>query len=232
MFSAAPLHAGVSMAQVTNILNRASRQAGVSLSAHALTIFERYYHELLFWNAHMSLVSASSPRDIAVKHFCDSLTIARFISSPQGRLLDIGSGAGFPGIPLKIAIDTLPVTLVESSRKKSSFLKHIVRSLGLNDLTVRNRRIEGLIAEGAMRATCDTVTSRATFSLAEFLEIGSYFLAPTGILLAMKGKEVTREIDDAAATAVARGITLRECHRLQLPITGDSRTILVYVRSA
>jgi len=216
------------MSEIKDILSTASRELHIPLRAHALTIFERYYHELLFWNARMALVSASSPRDVAVKHFCDSLTIAPFIASARGHLLDIGAGAGFPGIPLKIAMDTLSITLVESSRKKSSFLKHVVRTLGLAGVTVENGRIEGLTGAAAMRNRFDTVTSRATLTLAVFLETGSHFLAPGGVLIAMKGREVGREIEEAAPAAVKAGLTLREHHRLRLPVTGDHRTILVY----
>jgi 16S rRNA (guanine527-N7)-methyltransferase len=216
------------MSEIKDILSSASREMHVPLRAHALTIFERYYHELLFWNARMALVSATTPRDVAVKHFCDSLTIAPFLSSSQGRLLDIGAGAGFPGIPLKIAMDTLSITLVESSRKKSSFLKHVVRTLGVAGVTVENGRIENLTGDATMRTRFDTVTSRATFTLAALLEKGSSFLAPDGVLIAMKGKEADREIKEAAPAAEMAGLALREHHRMRLPVTGDHRTILVY----
>lgn len=200
----------------------------VPLRAPALTIFERYYHELLFWNARMALVSASSPHDIVIKHFCDSLSIVPFIISPRGGLLDIGAGAGFPGIPLKIAMDTLSITLVESSRKKCSFLKHIVRSLALEGVTVAQGRVEACATNGAMQNRFDTVTSRATFSLPVFLEYGSRFLAPGGVLIAMKGRAPGREIKDAEPAAGKAGLTLTTHHQMQLPMTGDARTVLVY----
>jgi 16S rRNA (guanine527-N7)-methyltransferase len=218
------------MSDIKEILSTASREMHIPLRAHAITIFERYYHELLFWNAHMALVSASSPLEIAVKHFCDSLTITPFIASTQGCLLDIGAGAGFPGIPLKIAMDTLSITLVESSRKKSSFLKHIVRTLNLASVTIENGRIEDLVVNAAMRSRFDTVTSRATFALPAFLEHGSQFLAPGGVLIAIKGRDAKQEIEEAKPTALRAGVALREHHRLRLPVTGDCRTILVYSR--
>jgi 16S rRNA (guanine527-N7)-methyltransferase len=216
------------MTDIKEILCAASRDMHIPLQAHALTIFERYYHELLFWNARMALVSSSSPLDIAVKHFCDSLTIAPFITSPRGRLLDIGAGAGFPGIPIKIIMDALSVALVESSRKKSSFLKHVVRTLGLAGVTIENRRIEDCAVSTAMRSCFDTVTSRATFALPALLEKGSRFLAPGGVLIAMRGRNARTEIEEAEPAAGDAGLTLETHHRLRLPVTGDFRTILVY----
>ena len=219
------------MSDIKEILSTASGEMCCPIKFHTLTIFERYYHELLLWNDRMALVSASSPLDIAVKHFCDSLTIVPFIASPTGTLLDIGAGAGFPGIPIKIVMETLAVTLVESSRKKSSFLKHVVRTLHLNGITIEHGRIEDLVVGTAMRHNFDTVISRATFPLRSLLEQGGPFLAPDGVLIAMKGRNAEREIDEATPTAVRVGLMLKEHHRLRLPVTGDSRTILVFSRT-
>ena len=146
------------------------------------------YEELLVWNNKFNLFSTKSDRDIIIKHFIDSLTLLPYIKYETSRVLDIGSGAGFPGIPLKIALNSLKVFLLESSRKKSSFLKHVIRSLRLTDAAVINNRTEFLMEDDTYRDYFQVVTSRATVKLPEFLQLGAFFLAPEGLLIAMKGK--------------------------------------------
>ena len=115
--------------RVSQILSEAANALGMALGKGELSLFAAYYAELLAWNNKINLVSAKSERDIIIKHFIDSLTLLPYIKHETCRVLDIGSGAGFPGIPLKIAVNSLKVFLLESSRKKTSFLKHVIRSL-------------------------------------------------------------------------------------------------------
>jgi 16S rRNA (guanine527-N7)-methyltransferase len=150
--------------KLSQILSEAANAMGIALGKGEHSLFAAYYGELLAWNRKINLVSVKSDRDIIIKHFIDSLTLLPYIRHNTCRVLDIGSGAGFPGIPLKIAVNSLKVFLLESSRKKSSFLKHVIRSLDLTDTVVIHNRAE-LLMDEAYRGFFQIVTSRATFKL-------------------------------------------------------------------
>ena len=209
-------------------LSDAVKDIGVKLEDRELSLFTTYYHELLTWNKKINLVSVRSDLDIPIKHFIDSLTLLPYIKSKTGQVLDIGSGAGFPGIPLKIALNSLTVVLLESSRKKSSFLKHIIRSLNLTDITVINNRGESLMEDETYRGRFEVVISRATFKLPQLLRIGGFFLSPYGSLIAMKSKRSDEELTEASDMSQKVGLKYIASHDLTLPITGDFRKIIIY----
>ena len=143
--------------------------------------------ELLHWNHTINLTTIIDPYQVAVKHFVDSLAPAKLIS-PGAALLDIGSGGGFPGIPLKVAIPSLAVTLIDASRKKVNFLKHIIRTLKLKGIEALCIRAEDLAAEPAHRKRFDVITSRALTDLKSFIRQALPLLASTGAIIALKGK--------------------------------------------
>ena len=209
-------------------LSDAAKDIGFNLEDRELSLFTTYYHELLTWNKKINLVSVRSDLDIPIKHFIDSLTLLPHIKSKTGQVLDIGSGAGFPGIPLKIALNALTVVLLESSRKKSSFLKHIIRSLNLTDITVINNRSEILMEDETYRGRFEVVISRATLKLPQLLWIGGFFLSPNGSLIAMKSKRSDEELTEAADMSQKVGLKYIASHDLTLPITGDFRKIIIY----
>ena len=209
-------------------LSDAAKDIGFNLEDRELSLFTTYYHELLTWNKKINLVSVRSDLDIPIKHFIDSLTLLPYIKSKTGQVLDIGSGAGFPGIPLKIALNALTVVLLESSRKKSSFLKHIIRSLNLTDITVINNRSEILMEDETYRGRFEVVISRATLKLPQLLWIGGFFLSPNGSLIAMKSKRSDEELTEAADMSQKVGLKYIASHDLTLPITGDFRKIIIY----
>lgn len=214
-----------------DILFTTASSLGISLSEKALLLFETYHRELLTWNKKINLVSVKSALDIPIKHFLDSLTLVPFIQDTSGQVLDIGSGAGFPAIPLKIAVNSLKISLLESSRKKTSFLKHIIRTLHLTDIPVIHNRAEYLMEDEAYRGTFTVVTSRATLKLPHFLRMGAYFLAPKGILIAMKSKRAEEELREGANVSQNLGYHYIARHDITLPITGDFRTIIIYEKS-
>ncbi len=171
---------------ISHILATGANALGITLGAREVSQFTTYYNELLSWNEKINLVSVKSDLDIPIKHFIDSLTLLPFIENKTGRLLDIGSGAGFPGIPLKIVLNSMNVSLLESSRKKTSFLKHIIRSINLTDISVIHNRAENLMEDDSYRGCFDVVTTRATLKLPEFLQMGAFFLSGNGTLIAMR----------------------------------------------
>ena len=210
------------------ILSDCARCMGITLTDRELSLFSAYYRELLVWNKKINLVSANSAPDIPVKHIIDSLTPLPFITNKSGTLLDIGTGGGFPGIPLKIALPSLKVFLLESSRKKTSFLKHIIRILNLDDITVIHDRVENIVADDVYRGRFDVIISRATFKLPVLLQISTFFPVNDGIVMAMKGKSLTNELKDAVEISDALGLAFMACHEMRLPVTQDIRQIVIF----
>lgn len=190
--------------------------AGVFLPQECIGAFERYYRELLFWNAAVNLTAITAPEDIAVKHFIDSL-LPLTVFDLQGSLADIGSGAGFPGIPLKIVRPGLRVSLIESSRKKANFLRHIVRTLKLANTVVLEQRAETLCDLPAF----DNVIARAFSDTDTLLKMALPLLKDNGFAVVMKAKE------EGAVTAV-QNLKLLQKSSVTLPEQMGARTILVY----
>jgi len=163
--------------------------------------FDAYRRELLKWNEKTNLISEKSAREIESRHFLDSLTALKFIEPENSRIIDIGCGAGFPGIPLKIASPALQLYLLETNRKKVSFLKHIIRLLNLTDTFVLHERVENLFKDAKWKEFFDIMISRAAFKLPEMLPWGVFFLRPSGRLIALKGMDMAWEFSQAEAVA-------------------------------
>jgi 16S rRNA (guanine527-N7)-methyltransferase len=211
-------------------LSEGAAAVGVPLGNAELDLFALYHRELLLWNRRINLVSEQTSREIVVRHFVDSLTPAPWIEKPDGLLIDIGSGAGFPGIPLRIALPGLQLTLVESLRKKTSFLAHIVRTLCLDHVAIIRERVEALIGEPACAGSFDTLLSRAAFKLPELLRMASFFLKPGGLLIALKGPDPQAEIDQAETVLTVTGMVCADCRDICLPGTNLTRKIIIYKR--
>lgn len=204
---------------------------GVPLDGDQLRLFARYHQELLLWNRRINLVSETSAREVALRHFVDSLTPLPWIARPDQRLIDLGCGGGFPGIPLRIARPGLQLTLVEASRKKASFLAQVVRLLALQGVTVLQERVETLTAQAAYAGRYDTVISRAAFKLPELIAKGAPFLSPGGRLIAMKGPDPEAEMAAAEPALAAAGMVLEARRDVPLPVINLPRNIIIYKRS-
>jgi len=177
------------------------------------------YHALLVkWNQAYNLTAVRDPMAMIDRHLIDSLSILPWIG--QGRLLDVGSGPGLPGIPLAICRPHLDVTTLDSNGKKTRFQVQVKAELGLTNLNVINGRVEAVDAPGF-----DMVVSRAFASLADMLHWSGHLAAPEGVFLAMKGLYPEAEIEQIPA-----GFVLRDSHRLELPVTDGERHLLVLGR--
>lgn len=179
---------------------------GIRVSAFQIAQLGVHTQEMLLWNRKTNLTAITLPMEVAIKHVVDSLAIARWIH-PEASVLDVGSGGGFPGIPLKILMPSLSVTLIDSSRKKNSFQHHVIRKLGLANICARQTRIEALsehpdcFQSGA--PAFSVIVCRAFTDLAHFVEIAAPLLAPSGMMLAMKGKINSNELA-AVSNVVSR----------------------------
>ncbi len=157
-------------------------------------LFAVHATELLRWNQKINLTAIKDPFEVAVKHYIDSLAPAPAI--PAGAsLLDIGSGGGFPGIPLKILMPSLSVTLIDSSRKKTNFQKHVIRILGLKKIDAVHARAEEIAEEEAFANAFDIVVCRAFSSLDSFVTLALPLLAEQGTIIALKGKTAEAETE-------------------------------------
>lgn len=170
----------------------------IDLHADQLAQFATYAQMLQHWNDRINLTTIRDPHEVYRRHFLDSLSLARFWGSDPLRLVDIGSGAGFPGLALKILRPSLRLTLVESVGKKADFLRHMVQALDLADVRVLTARVEELGRVTGEREGYDLVTARAVAELRVLVEYALPLLQVHGRLLAPKGAAVHAEV--AAAT--------------------------------
>lgn len=197
----------------------------IVLAPEALNRFDIYLQELLLWNEKAGLMSVRSAEEIIIKHFVDSLMALPDVAPSRGRLLDLGSGGGFPGIPLKIALPELEVYLLEASRKKSSFLGHVIRKLSLRQAVVMHTRVEAAMKEDKYRGAFSCVISRAAFKIPDLLKIGRFFLSSDGLLIAMKGPRAAEEEIDIKEDSGWRRVACRE---FRLPADAGLRNLLIY----
>ena len=180
-----------------------------------------YLALLVRWNATYNLTAIRDPREMVAKHLLDSLAMHPYvdaIASAGGRLADLGTGPGLPGIPLAIAKPGLQVSLVESNGKKVRFLREAIRKLGLSNVEAVESRIEAFDAPGRF----DAITARALATLPAILESGGHLLRPGGVLLAMKGVVPTEEI-----AALPPGWRIREMHAMRVPGLDAERHLVV-----
>lgn len=186
-------------------------------------LFLSYIDLLRKWGKRINLSSVLSDREIIIKHLLDSLTVAEFIP-PGSRVLDIGTGAGLPGIPLYIYDASLSVALVESVGKKVAFLKEVKRSLGLSGIDIHNARAEEL--SGGMRGSFDRVTFRAVGSVDTVVALGAPYLDIGGEMVIMKGPRGKKEWEDYASRH-PESVELLFTKELKLPFSGENRVIIV-----
>jgi len=173
----------------------------------------------------MNLTRITDPEEVAVKHFIDSIAPAAMIDSGS-RVLDIGSGGGFPGIPLKIFNPTISVALIDASRKKVSFLKHIIRKLKLQNICALHVRAEDLVRKSTFAHKFDIVICRALADLDTLIDMALPLLASGGTMMALKGKYRQNEIDDLFHTFKKDGLVLN-IKRYMLPYLKSERTLIM-----
>ncbi|OCT16447.1 16S rRNA (guanine(527)-N(7))-methyltransferase [Paenibacillus pectinilyticus] len=196
----------------------------ISLSAQQLDQFEQYYKTLVEWNEKMNLTGITERDQVYLKHFYDSLSVAfNFDFEKISTLADIGSGAGFPSIPLKIAFPHLQVTIVDSLNKRILFLKEIVSQLGLTNMDCVHGRAEDIARLPKYRDHFDLVTARAVAKLQVLNEFCLPFAKNGGTFIAMKGSEIDDEINDSSYSLVELRGKVIKVNRMLLPIEESIR---------
>jgi len=206
------------MDQYRHTLEQALKQLKLDLNETQVERLLAYHQLLVKWNRAYNLTAVRDPQEMISRHLVDSLSILPWIGS--GRLLDVGSGPGLPGIPLAICRPDLDVTTLDSNGKKTRFQQQVRIELGLDNLTVINGRVEQVEA-----APFDMIVSRAFASIADMLTLSGHLAAPSGVFLAMKGLYPEAELEQIPA-----GFALQDVHRLNLPDTDGERHLLILGR--
>ncbi|MNV25861.1 Ribosomal RNA small subunit methyltransferase G [compost metagenome] len=204
------------------------------LSEHQLNVsdaidqFETYYRELVSWNEKMNLTGITDRDQVYTKHFFDSLSLAFFVNMEKVEsLADIGSGAGFPGIPLKIAFPHLQLTIADSLSKRISFLQHVCDELGLKGVTLVHGRAEDIGRLPAHRDHYDLVTARAVARMALLNEFCLPFARKGGEFAAMKGSDPMEEVAEASFSLKELRAELVKVESFKLPVEESDRHIVL-----
>jgi 16S rRNA (guanine527-N7)-methyltransferase len=210
------------------LFRRGLAELGLVLDQLQLDRFARLAAELGKWNRKINLTAIAAEEEIVVKHFLDSLTMARVVTG-TGSLLDLGSGGGFPALPLKILLPGLRVVAVDAVEKKIIFQRQAARQLGLADFTALHARGETLAATYA--EAFDWVVSRAFADLATFAAMAAPLVKRGGQIVAMKGKGGRDEAIAAKDQLRALGIMVADVIEFSLPVSGDQRSFVVLVQA-
>ena len=216
------------MSVLIETISGAAAELGISLTVKQLEQCEKFYRLLVETNKNLNLTAIVDEKDAAIKHFIDSLTCLKVMPLEKGtRLLDVGAGAGFPGIPLLICCPGLNITMIEAAAKKVSFLKQVIKELRLENIEAVHVRAEDFGRNKNHREKYDVVVSRAVASLAVLAE---YCLPPLmvgGVFVAMKGPKLQEEIKAAENALVVLGGEIRKVVAVKLPFTGDERELVL-----
>ena len=213
------------MRELKEILIKGAQELGIVLTTQVVEDYILYAEELKKWNQKINLTALKGDLQIGVKHFLDSLTVVPYLRGVK-RVLDIGSGAGFPGLPLKILFPSIELLLLESSQKKAFFLRHMVRRLGLEGAKVIHGRAQQGEIINKYSGNFDLVLSRALADLPTFLLLALPYVKQGGLILGMRGKRGEQELHEVDWKGL--GLKLVEKRRLVLPFLQETRILLLF----
>lgn len=203
--------------------------AGITLTTQQLRQFERYYELLVATNEHVNLTAITEKKDVYLKHFYDSLTVAMYeqkLKSSESTLIDIGTGAGFPSLPLKIAFPDLKITMVDALKKRVNFLQEVVDTLDLTGVEIVHGRAEDIGQNPKYRENFDYATARAVARTSVLAEYTLPFVKIGGRFLVMKGSAAYQELLDGQKALAMLGGQVNEEFVFKLP-NGDQRYIQI-----
>ncbi len=204
--------------------------SGLTLPQGCEERLELFLAQLLRWNQKVNLTAITEVQEAREKHLLDSLLLLPLLQGSE-RLLDVGSGGGFPSIPLKLAAPGLQVLSIDAVQKKIAFQRHVARLLDLQGFAAEHLRVEAVPAHPLAGGGFDVVVSRAFAALEQFAGLALPCLAPAGRIIAMKGAEGARELAQAEGTLGRLGLHCRELREFELPRSGARRSLIVLGRN-
>lgn len=212
--------------QLVKMLQASVNDLGYALTDEQIKRLDDYYHYLIEVNNNINLTSITDPAEVAVKHFADSLTCFQMNLKDSDKIMDVGSGAGFPGVVLKIFNNSLAITMLDSLQKRVDYLNNLSSKLELEQMSAIHGRAEDVGRDKNHREKYDVVVSRAVANLATLSEYCLPFAKVGGSFIAMKGPKAAEEVADAKKAVQVLGGQIEKIIELKLPITGDERTLI------
>ncbi|MEK5067717.1 16S rRNA (guanine(527)-N(7))-methyltransferase RsmG [Sporosarcina sp. FSL K6-1508] len=208
---------------------QALKEQGIELNEIQIAQFSQYFKLLVEWNEKMNLTAITDAPSVYLKHFYDSISAAFYINlNDRKTICDVGAGAGFPSIPLKICFPNLEVTIVDSLNKRIGFLKNLAEELQLENVHFVHARAEDFGQDIKYRENFDIVTARAVARLSVLAELCIPLVKKDGIFIAMKGAAADDELADAKKALSVLGATIKEQHSFTLPVENSERNIFVF----
>ena len=206
-----------------------AEKLGLTFTSRQVEQFSTCYHELLKWNKRINLTTITDYQEVQIRHFLDSLTVTLGLKKliDNDRVIDIGTGAGFPGIPLKIVFPEMKLVLLDATAKKADFLNHLTQKLGLDDVEIMVGRAEEVAHLSQYRESFDIVLSRALASLPALVELTLPFCTIGGSVIAQKKGEIKPEIEQAEKVIGLMGGILREVKDVDLDEFTDKRQLII-----
>lgn len=211
-----------------DVIQHAKTLFGIELTAEQVAMFQKYADELTAWNTHTNLTAIIEPQAVAIRHFLDSLSLTPLLKpdTPQ-KMIDVGTGAGFPGMVLAILFPQHQITLLEATGKKIKFLDHIIELLGLKNAQTLNARAEDAGQLSGHRAKYDVVMARAVARLPALLEYMLPLAKVNGVCIAMKGISAQDELTDSRVALKTLGGRFEKIETVMLPTVEEAHHLVI-----
>ncbi len=212
--------------EFTKIFNNYLEKLDLKLTEKQIEKFYNYMNLLIEWNKKINLTAIVEPKDIILKHFIDSLTIVKYIKKGE-TIIDVGTGAGFPGIPLKIVRDDLKITLADSLNKRINFLNEVINKLDLKNIETIHTRAEELGKNKKYREKFDIATSRAVANMSTLSEYLIPFIKVEGKCICMKSSDIDTELENAKNAINILGCKIESKDKFNLPNSDLGRSVII-----
>ena len=212
--------------EFTKIFNNCLEKLNLTLTEEQIEKFYNYMNLLIEWNKKINLTAIVEPKDIILKHFIDSLTIEKYIKKGE-TIIDVGTGAGFPGIPLKIAREDLKITLADSLNKRINFLNEVINKLDLKNIETIHTRAEELGKNKKYREKFDIATSRAVANMSTLSEYLIPFIKVEGKCICMKSSDIDTELENAKKAINILGCEIESKDKFNLPNSDLGRSVII-----